>query len=92
MLYNIAIMRYSTTREKVRTDEVAFKVRKRAKSRMEALEKALPQIREEVLPIVDPTIKYISVFAGRVGDVTGAAFRLTPIQVVRETGEIRRSK
>ena len=88
-LYNVGIMRYCITREHVGSDEVAFHVRKRASSRMEAVEKALPQIAKEILPLVDPSIKYVSVNAGRVGDVTGAAFRLCTIQIVRETGEIR---
>ena len=89
MLFNVAIMEQSLTRKQVGSDEVAFHIRKRANSRKEALEKALPKIRKEVLPLADPSIKYISVFVGRVGNKTGAAFRLTPIQIVRETREIR---
>ena len=89
--YNIAIMRHGLTRERVATDEVSFHVRKLATSRLAALEKALPQIKKEVLPLADPTIKFISAYVGKVGSKTGSASRLSPIQIVCETGEIRGS-
>ena len=89
MLYRIGIMKQNITRKQVPSDEVCFHVCKRANSRIEALQKALPQIVKEVLPQTDPSIKYVSIFIGQVGRVSGSASRLTPIQIVRETGKIR---
>ena len=90
MLYNVAIMQQSLTRDIVPTEAIAFHVRKQASNRIEALEKALPQITKEVLPLViDPTIKYISVKVGQVGNVTGSAGRLSAIAIITATGKIR---
>ena len=90
MLFNVAILTQSTTRETVASDAVSYHRRVRASDRMEAIQKCLPDIQQNVLPHVDSSIKYVSVFAGRVGH-GGMALRLCPIQIVRATGQIRRS-
>jgi len=59
-----------------------------ASSRTEALEKCLPDIKNE-LPKVKGS-KYVSVHVGKKGSVSASAGRLDPIQVVIETGEIRK--
>ena len=89
MLFNVAVLKQSTTRETVPSDEVFFHRRVRAGNRIEALEKCLPDLRAKVLPRTDPSIRFISVFVGRKGSVTGAACRLTPLQIDCRTGERR---
>jgi len=87
--FNLYIETQSLTRERVKGGTAIWSKRVLADTRTEALDKCLPEIRAKVLPLADPSIKYVSVFAGRVGSVTEAAFRLNPIQIVRETGKRR---
>lgn len=87
--YNVYVLKMSTTRKDTPSDLIFWHVRVNADGRLEALKKALPRICKEVLPHVDASITYVSVFVGQYKDVIGAACRLTPIQVIRETGEIR---
>jgi len=89
MLFNVAILTQSTTRKIVSSRSLFWNCRVRAANRTEALTKCLPEIRKKVLPSVDVSIKFVSVFVGRKGSVSGSAFRLVPIQIVRENGEIR---
>lgn len=89
--YNVAIFEGSVKRT---NDAAAWRtlVYKRvvlANSRTAAIEKCLPEIRKNVLSkITDETIRFVSVFCGVKGSVSGAAERLTPIQITRD-GEIR---
>lgn len=89
MLFTVGIMEQSLTREVVGSDNVAYCRRVRADSRAGALGKCLPDIVENVLPLCDTSIVFVSVYIGRKGSVTGAAFRLAPVQIVRATGKRR---
>ena len=60
----------------------------KATSRIGALHKCLPQIRKQVLTLIeDDTIRFVSVYCGRRGH-TNAANRMQPIQLTRD-GAIR---
>ena len=88
-IYNVYIVRGSIERGGSQR-ELVYRRRAKATSRLGALRRRLPEIRRQVLSkIEDPTIKYVSVYVGRKGSVTGAAFRMRPIQVVVNTGQIR---
>ena len=82
-LWNVGIMAQSLTRKTVNSDQVAYKRTVRSETRRQAIEKCLPDILELIREI-DPTIRYISVLCGRKGNTTGAASRLTPVQITRD--------
>ena len=88
-LYDVYIEEFSLERG-APIGKIAWSTRKRASSRVEALLKAMPEIKRKVLPrITDSTIKFISVFVGRYKSITEPAFRLEPIQITRG-GKLRR--
>lgn len=89
-LFRVYIEKQSLTRERVTPDEVAYRRAVRANTCTEAVDRCLPDIKANVLPKVDLSIKYVSVYVGRKSCVLGAsASRLWPIQIVRETGQRR---
>jgi hypothetical protein len=55
-------------------------------SRIDAIEKCLPQINKVLGGITDGTIKFVSVYAG----TKGVAERLAPVQIDVATGQIRK--
>jgi hypothetical protein len=53
-------------------------------TRTGAVKKCLNEIKDKVLPNVDNNIKFIAIYTGRAGNVTGAANRLEPIRINRQ--------
>ena len=95
-LFNLYIGHYSYSEEywpkarRIGISEIPIWTKRvRAYSRREAIEKCLPEIQQE-LPKLDHSRKYVSVYCGedrRHGGNT--ASRMTPIQVVIATGNLR---
>lgn len=73
----------------VGTESPVYLRRVNADSRLEALNKCLPDLRRE-LPKVRG--KYLAVFVGETANPTAYASRLHPFQLVIETGELRNDK
>ena len=86
--YTVAILTRAITRKGVSSSSIAYRKSFYAKSRVDALRKALPFIIKYVLPKADGDIKYVSVNVGLKGNVTASAFRLTPIRILRKNGSI----
>lgn len=78
---------YQPEKIEVGADTPMYVRRVNAQNRLEALEKCLSDLKKE-LPKVKG--KYLSVFVGKTHNPSAFAGRLTPIQIVIETGEIRR--
>lgn len=89
MLWTVAILQQGLTRKVVSSDRLAYRRNVRAKTRREAIEKCLSAIRALLTAECDKSIKYVDIYCGRKGSVTGSAFRLWPVQVVRATGKLR---
>lgn len=85
MRFELYIEKQSTTREQVPSGRPVWSKRVLASTSREALIKCLPEIRTKVLPKVDPSIEFVSVYIGQKGESS----RMHPIQIVRKTGEIR---
>ena len=90
VLFQVYIEKQSLTRKQIPPDDLAYRRVVRANTRVEAVDRCLPDIKANVLPLVDPTIKYVSVYVGYKSRALGvSAGRLWPIQIVRETGQRR---
>ena len=86
MLFNVYISEVSYKDEykppkRVGCEAVGYHRRVRASTRLEALDKCLPDIRKEF-----PKLKgsRLSVFVGQVGSVSGSASRLSPLSITIE--------
>lgn len=78
---------FRPTKKEVGGDTPVYVRRVNANSRLQALEKCLPDLRKELPKI---RCKYLSVFVGETCNPSAYASRLSPIQIVVETGEIRK--
>lgn len=77
---------YQPTVKEVGGETPVYLRRVNANSRTEALEKCLPDIRKELHKVRG---KYLSVHVGETCNPSAWACRLTPIQIVVDTGELR---
>ena len=84
-LWTVGVMENSLTRGAL-GGKAAYKRNVRAETRRAAIEKCLPEINALNC---ESDIRFISVYCGRKGSVTGAAFRLSPTQIDRKIGRIR---
>ncbi len=89
MLFDVYITKASVTRDgdPANWRTVFYHRCVRSDSRLNAVKKCLPDISKKVLPQVDKSIKFVSIFVGRKGSVTGAASRLHPVKITRK-GEL----
>jgi len=86
--WTVLVLECSLTRDQVSSEVAAFNKRVLATSEREAVDKCLPAIKKQLLPVKDSTIKWVRVFAGRTHG-TMRANRMCGIQIDATTGERR---